>query len=94
MVEENNRIQEGQTDELNSLRHQLDIAVNKYENLVYFNRKMYEDNSTLIRTLEKYKDSIQDEQFNENLKTHREFYEQLAEEKHSLVLSSIKKTYH
>lgn len=38
---------------------------------------MFEDNNNLIRTLEKYRSTIDDEEYTESLTTHRKFYESI-----------------
>lgn len=51
IIDESNKVQEIQLEELNTLRHRLDVTTNKYQNLLCFNRKMFDDNATLIKTL-------------------------------------------
>ena len=51
LVEEANRAQEIQGEELLELRSKLEATNNKYNNLLCLNRKMMDDNSHLIRTL-------------------------------------------
>lgn len=79
IIDESNQIQEEQIQQINLLRHKLEIATNKYHNLLCFNRKMFDDNAVLIKTLEKYRSTIEDEEFNENIRHHRDFYEELTE---------------
>ena len=50
LVEEANRAQEIQGEELSVMRSRLEAANNKYNNLLCFNRKMMDDNNQLIRT--------------------------------------------
>ena len=52
----------------------LENAVNQYNNLLCFNRKMFEDNNSLIRTLEKYRSSIDDDEFSSSISSHKKFY--------------------
>ncbi len=56
------------------MRVRLEKAVNQYNNLLCFNRKMFEDNSSLIRTLEKYRSTIDDEEFSTSITIHKKFY--------------------
>ena len=46
---------------------------------------MFEDNSSLIRTLEKYRSTIDDDEFSSSISTHKKFYEEIIEEKHSVI---------
>ena len=42
---------------------------------------MFEDNSNLIRTLEKYRSSIDEDEFSMNISIHKKFYQEIIEEK-------------
>lgn len=52
---------------------------------------MFDDNNSLIKILERYKSSIEGEEFESNLRTHREFYEELIAGKLPVFLSSIQR---
>lgn len=82
-----------QSEELSTLRKQLDVATNKYNNLLCFNRKMMDDNNNLIKTLEKYRNFISEEEYTESIRIYRQFYEEISEEKQSFVISTIKRSY-
>jgi hypothetical protein len=40
---------------------------------------MFDDNTGLIRTLEKYRSTIDDEEFSESISIHKKFYEEVIE---------------
>ena len=77
-----------QDREIDHLRKEVEISNNKYSNLLWFNRKMYDDNSDLIQTLERYKDSIEDEDFREKIRLQRDFYEDLDQKKQQIYMHS------
>lgn len=52
---------------------------------------MLDDNNSLIRTLEKYRNSIESEEFKSNIETHREFYQEIISGKLPVFLSSIER---
>ncbi len=53
---------------------------------------MFEDNSNLIRTLEKYRSSIDEDEFSMNISIHKKFYQEIIEEKHSVITETIKRS--
>ena len=74
------------------MRSRLEAANNKYNNLLCFNRKMMDDNNQLIRTLEKYKNEIQEEEYQESIRIYRQFYEEITEERQSVMISTIRRS--
>jgi vacuolar-type H+-ATPase subunit I/STV1 len=92
LIEEANRHQVEQSREIDGLRSKLEIATNKYTNLLCFNRKMFDDNNNLIQTLEKYRSTIDSSEYHESISEHRKFYESILEESQSVMLETIRWT--
>lgn len=75
LVSSINHEKEAHLSELTHLRSRMEVINNKYSNLLCFNRKMLDDNNDLIRTLEKYRNNIDDEDFESSIVIHKKFYE-------------------
>jgi hypothetical protein len=63
LIEDANKSQRAQSEEISRLRHQLEASSSKYNHILCFNRKMFDDNNSLIKILEKYRGSIEGDEY-------------------------------
>lgn len=70
------------------MRHLLEAANQESSTLKTVNHMMVDSNNNLLRTLEKHREVIDQEEFETNIKAHRSLYDDLIEHKPSSFIGS------